>query len=150
MDAFINLSLQNNSNKSRKKVKNIPKNSSPLSSIPPWKSKEVSSPQTLSFQDIQKEEEKVKQESFIKTLQGNTIPWLVDRNVAKSSSMEQIMKSQIEEQIREREEKELMEALAAIERMEKLENENNKNNGNNNKPKKGNNNNYRRKRGETR
>ena len=160
LDAFINISLQNNNqNKSRKKLKNNSKqqqqqqqqqkhtSSSPTPptppkiSTPPWKSKELLTSQTLSLEQIQKEEEKVKEESFIKSLQGNTIPWLVDRNVAKNYSMEQIMKSQIEEQMKERDEKELMEALAAIEKMEKLENQKN------NKIKKSN---YRRKRGETR
>lgn len=116
----------------------------------PWKSKEVISSQILSLEDIQKEEEKARKESFMKTLQGNTIPWLVDRNIAKSHSMEHIIKSQIEEQMKEREEKELMEALAAIEKMEKMEKleyERNNSNSRNIKPQKTN---YRRKRGETR
>jgi hypothetical protein len=74
-----------------------------------------------SLQEIQQEEERVRKGSYIKTLQGNTTPWLMDRQSAQISSLEDVMKCQMKERERLLEQQELEEALAAVARLEEEE-----------------------------
>jgi hypothetical protein len=73
-----------------------------------------------SLHEIQQEEERVRKGSYLKTLRGNTTPWLMDHQSAQISSLEAVMN---EERERLLEQQELEEALAAVARLEEKEKE---------------------------
>jgi hypothetical protein len=76
----------------------------------------------MTFEDIIKEEEKCRNESTIKTLQGNSIPWLIDRKNHRSLSLGDVMESQKEERERLQEQIDVEEAIAAVQKLEDMEN----------------------------
>lgn len=80
------------------------------------------SPDKLTLHRIQCEEENLRSGSSLKVMQGNSIPWMLDRRSIRADSLEDVMwRESLEQQKEEerlREEQELQEALAAISLME--------------------------------
>lgn len=79
----------------------------------------IAAPSKCSLKDIQQQEEIEKQQSTLKELKGNTVPWLMDRRSTRAGSLEDVMRAQEEEKRKQEEENELQAALALIRQEEK-------------------------------
>jgi len=128
LDAFISVKKQ-----TKKTEKH---NDRPRSVSSPWMTCSVTQTNDTSFtennkgnvpglREIQLEEEITRQESKIKQLKGNSIPWLVDRRSARAYSFERVVQKQKEEKEQqiasEKEQLEIDAAIAAVERLKEEE-----------------------------